>query len=297
MFRISDILTGFDYEFDLTNKPNIYIESLANIKSFSYKIINRKLDKNEAEAFFKSLMQDFFSQEDIFLNCFFHMQGSKGFISAHILNTMFLSYAVANWIEFKDEDLLKIIIISFFINISFKRLNNILKKERIANDNENKIEEYNTTHSAEFFESIYPREKEIAFFIKNHHNYHCKESHPTNTQLAKLFNIILLSDSFETLTHPRPYCEALKPYAAIKKVIKEFDNIEKDALKEFIDYVGIYPVTSLIRLNAKENGVVVSQNKGFPLRPKVRILDKDSPAKEKVLNLLTEKDIFIEEVL
>ncbi len=297
MFKISDILAGFDYEFNLADKPNIYAESLTRIKSFSKDILNRKLNKERTEQFFNEFLQDFFTHEDIFLNCFFHVQGSKDFLSSHILNTMFLSYAVGNWIELEDENLLKLITISFFLNISLMRMDNILKRKEMFNNDEKETAGYYSNHSAQIFEAIYPEEKEISVFIKNHHNYDFKDNNAANNELKKLFNIILLSDNFETIIHRRPYSKVLKPNEAVRKIIKEFSNVEKEALKKFVDYVGIYPITTLTKLNTGEKAVVVSQNKGFPLRPKVKILDKHSSKKDKILNLLIEKDIFIEKVL
>lgn len=297
MFKISEILGGFDYEYDPASNPHSYIESLTATKKTCDKILKDACSSQALERYFSSLMDNFSSHEEIFLNCFFHIKNSEDFLSQHILNTMFLSYSVARWLELKEEDLIKVITLSFFIDLSLLRVDRIVKKRAKFTSKEKEIVSHHPANSGQIFEHFYPEKKESILFIKNHHHYHYKKYKTAHSELKKIFEIIILSENFESLTHPKPHRKALRPHQAINRIKSHFKNISKETIKEFINYIGIYPLTTLLKLNTKEKAAVVSQNRGFPLRPKVRVLGERSLKKGKIVDLLTEKNVFVEEVL
>ena len=297
MFKISKILDSFDYEHDQFTNPHTYIESLDKTKGACDKILDNSLKRPSLEKFFKDLMDSFASHEDIFLNCLFHIKNSDDFLPQHILNTMFLSYALSRWLGMKEEDLSKAVALAFFIDLSLVRVDNILKKRRNLTPKEKEVIGHHPANSAQIFESFYPEKKESLNLIKLHHNYHYKKYKTEHNELKKIFELVILGENFESFTHPKPHRRALKPHQAIIKIRKEFNNISKETLKDFINYIGMYPATTVVKLNTKEKGAVVSQNKGFPLRPKVRVLGNRSVKRGKIIDLLTEKNVFIEQVL
>lgn len=297
MFKISKILDSFDYEHDQFTNPHTYIESLDRTKETCSKILDNSIKRSSLEDFFNTLMDNFQSHEEIFLNCLFHIKNSEDFLSQHILNTMFLSYTLSKWLHLKEDDLSKAVALAFFIDLSLVTVDNILKKKRTLTSKEKEVIDHHPANSAQMFESLYPERKESLNFIKNHHTYHYKKYKTEHKELKKIFELIILSENFESFTHPKPHRRALKPHQAMTKIRKEFNNISKDTLKDFINYIGMYPATTVVKLNTKEKGAVVAQNKGFPLRPKVRVLGNRSVKRGKIIDLLTEKNIFIEEVL
>ena len=297
MFKISKILDSFDYEHDASINPHTYVESLNKTKAVCSKALEGSIKRPVLDDFFNALMDNFKSHEEIFLNCFFHIKNSDDFITQHILNTMFLSYALTRWLHFKEDDLSKAVALAFFIDLSLVRVDNILKKKRILTIKEKEVINHHPDNSAQSFHSLYPERKESFNFIKSHHTYHYKKYKTEHKELKKIFELVILSENFESFIHPKPHRRALKPHQAMSKIRKEFNYISKETLKDFINYIGMYPATTVVKLNTKEKGAVVSQNKGFPLRPKVRVLGNRSVKRGKIVDLLTEKNIFIEQVL
>lgn len=75
-------------------------------------------------------------------------------------------------------------------------------------------------------------------------------------------------------------------------------TLDHDVLVEFTRIVSVYPNGTAVRLSTKETGVVVSQHRGLPGRPAVRIIrgsGEDMEVKE--VDLATETTVFIEAVL
>ena len=85
--------------------------------------------------------------------------------------------------------------------------------------------------------------------------------------------IVQCVDSFEAMTHQRPYRKkALDVNTAIKEIIETGRSIyDRDVLKALMSRVGLYPVMTLVELSNKQIARVVRQNRQFPLSPVVRI--------------------------
>ncbi len=96
-------------------------------------------------------------------------------------------------------------------------------------------------------------------------------------------------------------CERVKVYAAIE-YLKLFSGLKFDAniVKLFLQFVAVYPVGTKVITNEGEVACIVGQNKGFPERPILRILEnsKGEPVKEEIIkDLLQYYKIFIDQVL
>jgi len=298
MFKISSIVKDFGDEFDPNCDPTIYFNDIDKLKAIFQDILDKKdLKKDDLEKIFAELNRDFSTHEDIFLNNFFHIKDSEEFLSFHIINTMFLSSALCRWVGFFDELIERAIQIAFFLNLSLKHIESILKKKEGLADKERALIDQHSLVSMQIFSSVYPKDKEISFFIENHHNYNFRRRGFRSKELKKACKLILLSASFEFFIHPQPHRRAVTPHEAINKILSGFRNIDKGTKKDFINYIGMYPITSIVGLNNGKRAVVVNQNRCFPFRPKVRILEEEAVGKGKLIDLLSEKDIFIKEIL
>ncbi len=82
-----------------------------------------------------------------------------------------------------------------------------------------------------------------------------------------------LVDTYCAMTSNRPYAKALFNQQALEKINemsgKRFSNATVDQLVQFL---GIYPVSSLVELNTGEVAVVIQQNQVRRLLPRVMIL-------------------------
>lgn len=85
--------------------------------------------------------------------------------------------------------------------------------------------------------------------------------------------IAAIVDTFDAMTAPRPYADAVAPSAAISSLYK-WRGVSFDAglVEQFIRFIGIFPVGSLVELNSGETGVVISQNPEQRLKPRVMVI-------------------------
>ncbi len=85
--------------------------------------------------------------------------------------------------------------------------------------------------------------------------------------------LIQVADSFEAMTHFRPYRKNPMPvHEAIKEMIEKGRGVyDREVLKALLGRIGLYPVMSLVELSNKQIGRVVRQHPRFPLSPVVCI--------------------------
>ncbi len=85
--------------------------------------------------------------------------------------------------------------------------------------------------------------------------------------------IVGLADTYEALTHSRPYQKQRAPFDAMKEITGRVRHLfAHNVLKGFIQGLSAFPVGSLVRLNSGEVARVVATDPVLPLRPVVEVL-------------------------
>jgi HD-GYP domain-containing protein (c-di-GMP phosphodiesterase class II) len=111
--------------------------------------------------------------------------------------------------------------------------------------------------------------------------------------------IIGLADTYESMTHDRPYRERSLPLYVMKNIVgnmkKKYDG---EVIKALLEEISLFPVGSYVRLNSKEVGKVIAGTGGTHFRQIVQIL-YDSDGKKlktpRIVNLMEAHLIHIVE--
>ena len=109
--------------------------------------------------------------------------------------------------------------------------------------------------------------------------------------------IIGLADTYEALTHSRPFREKMIPFNVLQQLIRLGGRLfHSELVKTLIDQISVFPLGSNVRLNTGEIGKVVHTNEGYPLRPVLQILfaSDGSPLEQgRSLDLKAEPMLYI----
>jgi HD-GYP domain-containing protein (c-di-GMP phosphodiesterase class II) len=101
-----------------------------------------------------------------------------------------------------------------------------------------------------------------------------------------------LADAYCAMAFPRPFRQARNGQWIIEEINGMRDHrFTASVVDEFIQFVGLYPVGTLVELNSGEVGVVVEQNRVRRLKPRVMVLlgpDKSRNNSAGILNLLND---------
>ena len=108
--------------------------------------------------------------------------------------------------------------------------------------------------------------------------------------------IVAVANTYDHLISHLDGDKALLPHEACEKMMAMSEQqLDREVLIQFTRMVSIYPNGTAVRLSTKETGVVVSQHRGLPGRPVVRIIRNNGNDLDiKEVDLAQETTVFIE---
>jgi HD-GYP domain-containing protein (c-di-GMP phosphodiesterase class II) len=154
--------------------------------------------------------------------------------------------------------------------------NALLEKRGPLNAEEREQAKLHVRYSAEILRATPGIPSEVARFALLHHERHDGSGYPgalRGHQIGMIGSIAAIIDTFDALTVRRPYAEPVSPSAAISTLYKSRGlHYDANLVEQFIRFIGIFPVGSLVELNSGEVGVVISQNPAERLKPRVMVI-------------------------
>ena len=242
-------------------------------------------------------LADLIQRHDIDIMKLFLKHSDDNYLLSHSVNVTFMAAMVGSWLSYNKSELTRIIIAAMLHDIGMLKFDDIASLPRRLSKDEKDALSYHIHYSREFTEKIDGIDNTIPDTVYSHHKrYTDNEKTPSNYA-----QIIGIADVFEAMTHPRPYKDVMEPHAAMCSIIEDLKgDFNSSIIKAFVDNIGIYPVSSWVRLNTKEIALVIDTNSGFPLNPKVKvILDEKHQRLQnpRIVDLSKQSELSIENLL
>jgi hypothetical protein len=94
-------------------------------------------------------------------------------------------------------------------------------------------------------------------------------------EINEMALILGVVDVFDALVSERPYRRRLLPHEAVKELlVVERKTFPREILKSLVEQLSVYPIGTTVRLTTGEVGTVTKVNSCYPLRPVVRMDDR-----------------------
>lgn len=118
--------------------------------------------------------------------------------------------------------------------------------------------------------------EEILRGIEEHHEKYNGKGYPKGLQadaISLFGSIISLADIYDALTSKRVYKPGIQPNKAMGTIFSmRGQDLFPLHVENFVNFLGIYPIGSMVELSSGMFALVASPNPGNPLRPNVKVI-------------------------
>jgi len=215
---------------------------------------------------------------------------------ARALQVSIYMLVFARFLELSREDLELLGLLGLLQDVGKTRLPAaIMEKQGPLTEAETAIARQHVEYSVEILKATPGLPERLPALAMLHHERQDGSGYPRGLkggEVGLFGSIAAIADTFDALTAPRPYAEALSPSSALNYLYKERGlGYHGELVEQFIQCVGAFPVGAVVELNSGEVGIVITQNLVRRLKPRVMVVldPQGNPVRpHKILDL--EKD-------
>lgn len=159
----------------------------------------------------------------------------------------------------------------------------IREKPGPLSQREFKLVQMHSAYTARLLEQAGGYDSRIVDIVRHHHERIDGSGYPDGLrghQIAEYVQVVSIADVYESMTSEKPYEPALAPSVALTRLHKRTKtHFSRHLVETFIRSLGIYPLSSLVRLNNGALGIVVSSQQENRLKPVLLLIEDESGKK------------------
>ncbi len=217
--------------------------------------------------------------------------------------TALIAVKIGRRLGLGKKELIELALCGFFHDIGQERLNNgVLVKHGELTGPEREEVRRHPEYGRDILFSLGEPHRYISDTALQEHERLDGSGYPsglTGGEISLYAKIIGLADTYEAMTHSRPYHTRKLPLFVIKEIVEKMrEQFDTKVIKAFLEEITMFPVGSFVRLNNREVGRVIAAMKGAHFRHVVQILfgpDGERLIKPKAINLMEAHLLYITE--
>lgn len=236
----------------------------------------RKVDMQLANKVVSNMVDSVLRNPDA-LVCLSQLRDVNEYSALHSIRTCVLTVAFGRHLILDKEELNSLGMAALLHDIGMARVPKaILEKPHGLDEDEFAIMSRHVQDSIEIIEQSGGLPSSALEYIKQHHERHDGSGYPARLKgesISPAGGVAGVIDVYDAITSDTAYHEGLSAEDVLRKMY-EWRHKDFDArlVEEFIKCMGIFPIGSLVELNAGGYGVVITINRARRLKPKVAMV-------------------------
>ncbi|MEM9101565.1 MAG: DUF3391 domain-containing protein [Pseudomonadota bacterium] len=221
------------------------------------------------------------------------MRTQNDFIATHCLNVCILTICFGRELGIPRKELENLGLCALLHDVGLLKLSTTLMEQKAPLT---KIELTQLQTHTELGRNVLMSASNVYFGVIDvaytHHEKVNGQGYPrglAEQQISPFARITSICDTYESMTKHSIYHETRTPFGTLKYLNHEKNkSFDAQLVDKFVDFMGVFPIGSIVELNSGEVGIVISTQRKSPTQPKILVLlDKaKKPMKEKVLDLM-----------
>ena len=252
--------------------------------------VNRTLDTSSVEQAVTSMTESVLRNPDALL-LFSRLREKGDYLHSHALDTAVYMTSFGRFLELSVDQISLLGYVGLMQDVGKLRVpDEILKKRERLTVAEMEQARQHVQHSIDILRETRGLPPEVAELAALHHERRDGSGYPKGlkgAEIGMIGCIAAIADVFDALTGERPYANAVSPSTALSMLYKWRGTLfDATLIEQFIRFVGIFPLGSVVEFNSGEIGIVIAQNLQKRLQPRVMIIRDPSGAELKPQKLL-----------
>lgn len=211
----------------------------------------------------------------------------------HAINSAILMCGFSLFIGMKKETATQIAIGALLHDVGVAKLPKaVLNKKEKLTTNEQRLVEKHVLWGHQICSSDGLSNKITTDMLVNHHERLDGSGYPRglkDSKLSKLARITAIVDVYDAMTANKHYKKGEQPINALRYLISKNELFDRSLVQQFIKYIGVHPVGSLVKLSNETLAIVTEGNRNDPLNPTAIAfyntkLDKNITSKKHILD-------------
>ena len=225
------------------------------------------------------LLSNIFNQlilEDSVLNDIYEEKKKEYYLPYHIVNILFLSSFLGIKTGLNKSKMRDLGLACILCDVGVDEFRKIIDKPITLTDGEYNLVRKHITISLRVAEEIGQVKDIVKDAIRMHHERVDGSGYPRGIESEKInpyAKIIGVVDTYEAITHNRPYRDGSNAHTAIKYLLDSLKNtFDYEVMKVLIDKMSMYPIGTIVKLDTDEIARVIGVTQGSPLKPIVMVI-------------------------
>ncbi len=264
--------------------------------------MKREMDYPAAKGVVEKLLGEVIGQPEV-MSTLLTVRHFDTYLMNHSLNVSVLAVMTGHIMGLAQEELRVIGEAALLHDVGMTIIPSVIwNKNAPLTDNERFEVQKHPIFSADIVDKIYGIDVALSRVVYQHHERADGSGYPkglSGGRLTRNARILAVADTYDAMSNPRPYRQAIIPHESIRALITLANTaLDQETVRAFITHMSFYPVGSVIRLSSGELAVVVLANRTTPLRPQVKIcqnVDGRYTADGPYLNLAVDEGLNIAE--
>ncbi len=277
--HISPKMQGTLLSNEFTNSVDFYQNSKKVVEDFFNNVREGELPAIEEFENIVNHVTESIVRHPTALLCMKGLQDIQSYTYFHSINVALICAIFAQFLGYTTEEIKEVTLAGLLHDIGKQKISlDIINAPRKLTQEEFKIVQRHPIFALEILQNNKEISKEVFKAILEHHEKYDGTGYPRGLggdQIHPYSSIVSLADVYDALTSERAYKKAIPQNKTASFVYSQKSVAFPPVLTElFIRCFGVYPIGSLVKIDATQYAVVCENNKNDLLRPKVLEITK-----------------------
>ncbi|WPC44555.1 HD-GYP domain-containing protein [Clostridium sp. JS66] len=279
-------------------KPELRQKAIKTIKETFYSLekFNLNVGKNafndkmlmaEREKYFedindivKEIMEELLSKKTVLINIV-DIKSMDNYTYQHSVNVAVLSLVLGIQLQLQKKQLYDLCLGALIHDIGKALIPHdiLYKKEKLTEEEKNTLKDH-PIRGYDFLKGSLDISAPARIVTLQHHERDDGKGYPEGRkgdEVNILAQIVAVADVYDALTSDRPHRKALSPNDAVEYIMAGGDKqFNYEVVKAFSKCIVPYPEGTIVNLSNGEIAVVEEVYPNFPLRPKLKLINKSN---------------------